>query len=244
MMAKQSTFPELYAAARAHQRPKFDTPDLVVNNSRGAKAPPTLIPAKAAPTFHALHASARVHQRSDGEVDGSRPTGSAKPVDQVNGRNPFYRPPVIIPADAPDGGNSLGRAARGLALRTAHGMIDGGTWLEKNGHWGEVLGEARNRDTGRLYVISPGGGWMPAPTTADGRIALSKLIGNIGSGIRTAGAGLLGVVTGDARPLLDAGMSINTGRHMPLLTRPIVDDATKAGLDHVYGPDPGGARKW
>lgn len=86
-------------------------------------------------------------------------------------------------------------------------MIDGGKWLEENGHWEEVLGEARNRDTGRLYVKFPGSGWMPVPTTGDARIAASKLIGGIGSGIRTAGAGLLGVVTGNTRPLLDAGMS-------------------------------------
>jgi hypothetical protein len=50
-MAKEPTFTELHAAARAHQRPKFDAPDLVVNNSQGAKAPPTFIPTRAAPTL-------------------------------------------------------------------------------------------------------------------------------------------------------------------------------------------------
>lgn len=58
-MAKELTFREKKALARAHQKPQFDAPDLVVNNSRGAEAPPTLIPTKAAPSFHALHASAR-----------------------------------------------------------------------------------------------------------------------------------------------------------------------------------------
>ena len=233
-MSNELTFRQKYELARAHRRPKSDSPDLVVNSSRGVEASLTVLPTTAEATF----------ARSINQPETSPLMGSAKPVDQVNGRNPFYRPPIIIPADAPDGRNSLGQAARGLALRTAHGMIDGGKWLEENGHWGEVLGEAKNRETGRLYAVRFPGGGMPVPTTADGRIAASKLIGNIGSGIRTAGAGLLGVVTGNTRPLLDAGMSINTDRHMPLLTRPIVDDAAKAGLDRVYGPDPDSARKW
>jgi hypothetical protein len=64
------TFRELHTAARAHQKPKLDA-DLVVNNARGAEAPPTGIFPKAAPTFHALHAAARAHQnRQPGIGDG------------------------------------------------------------------------------------------------------------------------------------------------------------------------------
>ena len=47
--AMMSTFPELHAAARAHQKPKFDAPDLVVNNTRGDRAPMATIPTRAAP---------------------------------------------------------------------------------------------------------------------------------------------------------------------------------------------------
>jgi hypothetical protein len=77
-MAKELTFQEKKALARAHQKPKFDAPDLVVNNSRGADAPPTRIPAKAAPTFRELHAAARAHQNlpkqkpESGDGDGIR----------------------------------------------------------------------------------------------------------------------------------------------------------------------------
>ena len=43
------TFHELHAAARAHQKTKFDAPDLVVNNSRADQAPMAVIPTKAVP---------------------------------------------------------------------------------------------------------------------------------------------------------------------------------------------------
>jgi hypothetical protein len=82
-----ATFRELHAAARAHQKPKFAAPDLAVNNSRGAQAPPTHIPAKAAPTFRALHAAAQAHQN----------------------------PPKQKPESGDDGGIRWGQAASGAA---------------------------------------------------------------------------------------------------------------------------------
>lgn len=44
-----ATFRELRAAARAHQKPKFDDAELVVNNSRADQAPMAVIPTGVAP---------------------------------------------------------------------------------------------------------------------------------------------------------------------------------------------------
>lgn len=55
--------------------------------------------------------------------------------------------------------------------------------------------------------------------------------------MRGLGAGLLSWGTGNNRPLLDAGMSLNTGRHAPLLIQPLVDGSVKTGLDRTYGRD-------
>lgn len=60
------------------------------------------------PTFQQKYQWARAHQRSAGESDSPPSVVTAKPVDQADGRNPFYRPPIVIPADAPDNGNPLG----------------------------------------------------------------------------------------------------------------------------------------
>lgn len=62
-------------------------------------------------------------------------------------------------------------------------------------------------------------------------------IGGVGGGMRGLGAGLLSWATGNNRPLLDAGMSLNTGRHAPLPMRPLVEDSVKTGLDRTYGRD-------
>ena len=55
--------------------------------------------------------------------------------------------------------------------------------------------------------------------------------------MRVLGAGLLSWSTGNNRPLLDAGMSLNTGRYAPLPLRPLVEDSFKTGIDRTYGRD-------
>lgn len=229
-----ATFRELHAAARAHQKPKFDVPDLVVNNSRGADAPPTHIPAKAAPTFHALHAAARAHQRSAREVDGPPSMGSAKPVDQVNGRNPFYRPRMIIPAEGPQGEGLLGRMVKGVLVPSARFMVKAGSAFEDNAQRGEVGREWFDRATGRVYVRFSGGRPVPLPKVTDAWRAANNVVDGIGSGLRGIGAGIL-AATGDTRPLFDAAMSRNTGKHVPTLVQPLVDDAVEYGMDKAYG---------
>lgn len=50
-MSNELTFRQKYELARAHQRPKSDSPDLVVNNSRGVEASLTVLPTTAEATF-------------------------------------------------------------------------------------------------------------------------------------------------------------------------------------------------
>ena len=232
-----ATFRELHAAARAHQTPEFDAPDLVVNNSRGAEAPPTVVPAKAAPTFHQLQASARAHQRSVSEIDGPRPMNSDKPVDQVDGRNPFYRPPIVIPAEGPQGKGDglLGQMVRGLQV-PAGWMVEGGKAFQENAHMGEVGRVALDHAEPRVYVKFPWGPRQPLPKVAEAWGAANQVIDKVGAGLQGMGAGII-AATGNMRPLFDAAMSRNTAKRAPTLVQPLVDDAVKHGMDKAYGRD-------
>jgi hypothetical protein len=233
-----ATFRELHASARAHQKPRFDAPDLVVNNSRGAEAPPTVVPAKVAPTFHQLHASARAHQRSASEVDGLRPMNSDKPVDQVDGRNPFYRPPIVIPAEGlqGEGDGLLGQMVRAVVVPSAGLAIKVGKAFQENAHMGEVGRLPLAYAEPRIYMKFPWGPRQPLPKVTEAWGAANQVIDKVGAGLQGMGAGII-AATGNMRPLFDAAMSRNTAKRAPTLVQPLVDDAVKHGMDKAYGRD-------
>ncbi len=143
--------------------------------------------------------------------------------------------PIIIDATGSPPEKSWGDTARDLAASTGRDMVKLGSALEDNGYMGEVSGKAYNHTHPRQYIqFIPGGGPIPVPSWGDALTGASQFIGGVGSGMRGLGAGLLSWGTGNNRPLLDAGMSINTGRHAPLLMQPLVDEAFKTGLDRTY----------
>ncbi len=144
--------------------------------------------------------------------------------------------PIIIDATGSPPEKSWGDTARDLAASTGRDMVKIGSMLEDNGWVGEIGGRASNRTHGRAYRLSPRGA-LPVPSGGDIWIGASQFIGGVGGGMRGLGAGLLSWGTGNNRPLLDAGMSINTGRHAPLPLRPLVEDSFKTGIDRTYGRD-------
>jgi hypothetical protein len=146
--------------------------------------------------------------------------------------------PIIIDATGAPPEKTWGDTARDLAASTGRQMVKLGSALEDNGSVGEMGGKAYLRTHRRPYLQHiPSGARLPVPTMVDAWIGASQVIGNAGSVIRGMGAGLLSWGTDNSRPLLDAGMSINTGRHAPLPLRPLIDDAFKTGIDRTYGRD-------
>lgn len=77
---------------------------------------------------------------------------------------------------------------------------------------------------------------MPLPKVAEAWGGANQVIDKVGVGLEGIGAGIL-AVTGNIRPLFDAGMSRNTEKHAPILVRPLMDDAVKSGMDKLYGRD-------
>jgi hypothetical protein len=129
-MAKELTFHEKKALAVAHQKPKFDAPDLVVNNSRGSEAPPPVGPAKTTPTFHALHAAARAHLRPKSDAPGlvvnnGRGAAEAAPPDWTNDamrsvpRPPVFRGPIGPIEGYPEDGKNAWRASNDAVIVAA-----------------------------------------------------------------------------------------------------------------------------
>lgn len=133
--------------------------------------------------------------------------------------------------------------ARGVLASPARLMVKAGSAFEENAQRGEIGREWFDRATGRVYVRFSGGRPMPLPKVTDAWRAANNVIDGIGSGLRGVGSGIL-AVTGDTRPLFDAGMSRNTGKHVPALVQPLVDDAVKDGMDKAYGRDKDGPTSW
>jgi hypothetical protein len=189
------------------------------------------------PTFQQKRGWARAHQRSAGESDGPQSVVTAEPVDQVDGRNPFYRPPVVIPAEGPQGGGDglIGQMARGVAV-PAGWMIKGGKAFQENAQNGEVGRLALDRVEPRVYVKFPWGIPMPLPKVAEAWGGANQVIDKVGAGLEGVGAGIL-AAAGNTRPLFDAGMSRNTEKHAPILVQPLMDDTVQYGMDKLYGRD-------
>lgn len=162
---------------------------------------------------------------------------AAEPVDQVDGRNPFYRPPVVIPAEGRQGSGDglIGHMMSGLAV-PAEWMIRGGKAFQENAQKGEVGRLALDRVEPRIYVKFPWGSPMPLPKAAEAWGGANQVIDKVGAGLEGTGAGIL-AATGNIRPLFDAGMSRNTEKHAPMLVRPLIDDTVKYDMDKLYGRD-------
>ena len=198
----------------------------------------------AEPSFWDKWEWARAHQKPEPKFKVSNTGAAVAPLAMAPLDAPRFSDikslddPIIIDATGSPPEKSWGDTARDLAASTGRQMVKLGSALEDNGAVGEMGGKAYLRTHGRPYLQHiPSGARLPVPTMVDAWIGASKVIGVVGDTMRGAGAGLLSWGTGNNRPLLDAGMSINTGRHAPLPLRPLIDDSFKTGIDRTYGDD-------
>jgi hypothetical protein len=189
-------------------------------------------------TFRELHAVARAHQNPTSETDGLPPMSSAEPVDQVDGRNPFYRPPIVIPAEGPQGESDglLGQMVRGVLVPSAGLAVETGKAFQENAHMGEVGRLALDHAEPRVYVKYPWSSPLPLPKRAEAWGAANQVIDKVGAGLQGIGAGIL-AATGNTRPLFDAAMSRNTAKRASILVQPLIDDTVKYGMDKAHGRD-------
>lgn len=158
--------------------------------------------------------------------------------DQVHGRNPFQRPPVIIDATGrPPPGRPWGEVAREAVTGTARMATRVGKSMEQNAYQADVANDALDRQTGRWYVKFPWGTPMPLPKATDALEAANGLVGSMGNGLRAAGDGLLAWM-GDGRPLVENGVSRSINKFTPLHGQSLVDDLVERNLDHDLGPRP------
>ena len=196
------------------------------------------------PSFWDKWEWARAHQKPEPKLVVNNAGATISPPAMAPLNAPRFRniksldEPIIIDATGAPPEKTWRDTARDLAAATGRDMIKPGTKLEDNAWVGEIEDKAYLGAHGRPHLRSiPSGRRLPVYTLADARIEASQVIGGIGSGMRGLGAGLLRWSTGNNRPLLDAGMSLNTGRYAPLPLRPLVEDSFKTGIDRTYGRD-------